>query len=84
MIVECIKRFKDLEGNKMREVGDRFEVSSGRFAAINGTHYGKLVKEVPSEATGASLTADSGNSEQAPKEMPKKPARRTRTRKKAE
>ena len=84
MIVECIKRFKDLETNEMREAGDRFEVSSGRFAAINGTRYGKLVEEVSSEETGAVLTAVSDKDEQKPEEQPKKPARRTRTRKKTE
>lgn len=84
MIVECIKRFKDLETDEMRETGDRFEVSSGRFAAINGTQYGRLVEEVPSEATGAVLTEDSDKNGKTPEEQPKKPTRRTRTRKKTE
>lgn len=80
MVAECIVRFKDIDAGVLREAGDRFEVSPERFAAINGTRYGQLVKEVPSEATGANLTGDSAKDGQTPK----KPARRGRTRKTAE
>lgn len=84
MIAECVKRFKDLEKNEMHEVGDRFEVSSGRFAAINATGYGQLVKEVPSEATGDVLTEDSEQDGQEPQKQTKRPARRGRPRKTTE
>ena len=46
MTAECTVRFLDVEANVMREVGDRFEVTKERFEAINGTKYGKLVREV--------------------------------------
>lgn len=46
MTAECIVRFLDIEANTTREIGDRFEVTKKRFEAINGTKYGKLVREV--------------------------------------
>jgi hypothetical protein len=84
MLVECIVGFRDLDAGILRDAGDRFEVSPERFAAINGTRYGQLVKEVPSDATGANLTGDSHKDGQTTEEQPKKPARRGRTRKAAE
>jgi hypothetical protein len=65
MLVECIVGFRDLDAGILRDAGDRFEVSPERFAALNGTKYGKLVSEVVSE-----VLRDA-----------EKPARRTRTRK---
>lgn len=65
MLVECIVGFRDLDAGILRDAGDRFEVSPERFAALNGTKYGKLVSEVVSE-----VLRDE-----------EKPARRTRTRK---
>lgn len=49
MLVEAITRFRDLEANAYRDVGERFEVSSERYEAINGTRYGRLVEEVPTK-----------------------------------
>lgn len=46
MTAECIVTFKDLEAGKLREVGERFEVTPERFKAINSTKYGTLAKEV--------------------------------------
>lgn len=45
MIAECVVRFKDLEARKMREIGERFEVSVERFASLNSTKYGQVVRE---------------------------------------
>lgn len=45
MVVECVRAFLDLEAGEFRDVGDRFSVSADRYAEINGTKYGTLVKE---------------------------------------
>lgn len=49
MFAECIVKFKDIEAGRLREAGERFEVSPERFKAINSTKYGVLVKEVVQE-----------------------------------
>jgi len=46
MTAECIVTFKDIDAGKIREAGERFEVTPERFHAINSTKYGTLVKEV--------------------------------------
>lgn len=53
MTAECIVSFKDIEAGRLREAGERFEVTPERFKAINSTRYGILVKEVdePTEET---------------------------------
>lgn len=54
MTVECIVQFKDIKANKVREVGERFEVTSERMKAINSTKYGELVREVKTRKSKAS------------------------------
>lgn len=46
MIVQAIKEFRDLESGTLRKGGDRFEVTPERFAALNSSRYGELVREV--------------------------------------
>lgn len=47
MLIECVKAFEDYEnGNKLREVGERWEVTPKRFEAINSTKWGTLAKAV--------------------------------------
>lgn len=53
MLVTCVKRFRDIENNVFREIGDEFEVDEKRYDAINSAGYGILVnkvKEKPSES----------------------------------
>jgi len=45
MFAECVRAFRDFT-HGMREEGERFEVTEERFAQINGTRYGQLVKAV--------------------------------------
>lgn len=45
MRVEALTRFLDLEAGAYREAGDRFEVTPERYRALNGTKYGRLVRE---------------------------------------
>lgn len=49
MRVTTTSRFNDLKENKVREVGDTFEVSKERYAEI--LKVGKFVKEVKEEKT---------------------------------
>ena len=51
MTAECIVSFKDIETGRLREAGERFEVTPERFKALNSTKYGTLVKEVESKRT---------------------------------
>ena len=51
MTAECIVSFRDIEAGKLREAGERFEVTPERFKAINSTKYGTLVKEVEKKRT---------------------------------
>lgn len=54
MLVECVRAFLDIDTGMFREEGDRFEASPARVDAINGTKYGRLVREVsevPPEAS---------------------------------
>lgn len=50
MIAECVRRFADKETGAVREVGDRFEVTSERLDAINSAGYGVLAVAVEEEA----------------------------------
>lgn len=55
MLVEATCKFKDLDCGRIRLAGERFEASPARLAAINGTRFGQLAREVPEappEATG--------------------------------
>ena len=69
MIVEALKRFKDIDAGVLRDAGDRFEVSPERFAAINGTRYGSLVTEVVESVNDTEKPSDETQrpSEGAPK-----------------
>jgi len=42
---EALTRFLDLEARTYREAGERFEVTPERFKSLNGTKYGRLVRE---------------------------------------
>lgn len=46
MNVETVRDFYDTKERTFRKAGDRFEVTEERLAAINGTKYGQLVREV--------------------------------------
>ena len=46
MKAECITKFKDIDAGRIREVGERFELTPERFKAINSAGHGKLIREV--------------------------------------
>ena len=49
MLVECIRDFKDMAAGVMRQAGEQYDVDEERFAALNATRYGQLVKAVEAE-----------------------------------
>lgn len=46
MKVKTLIRFRDLKEDKVREVGDTFEVTTKRFEEINSTSFGTMVKQI--------------------------------------
>lgn len=46
MIAKATQRFTDLKENKVREVGDEFNVSKERFELLNSKNFVTEVKEV--------------------------------------
>ena len=46
MVIRCTKRFRDLESNVFRKVGETFEATEERYQAINTAGYGQLVEKV--------------------------------------
>lgn len=75
MLVECIRDFRDMAAGVMRQAGEQYDVDEERFAALNATRYGQLVKAVEVAAEAEAPV------EEAPAEEAPKPKRRT-TRKK--
>ena len=60
MLVECVRTFLDAETGELRTEGERFEVTSERFLAVNGTKYGQLVVEVGEKVPEAVSGAKTG------------------------
>ena len=46
MMVRSLRRFRDLESGMLREAGEVFEVTDGRYKALNASKYGVLVESV--------------------------------------
>lgn len=46
MKVITLVKFKDLEANKVREVGEEFEINMERFKKLNLNTFGPLVREI--------------------------------------
>ncbi|MBU5439499.1 hypothetical protein KQI42_15900 [Tissierella sp. MSJ-40] len=46
MKVKVLNKFNDLKENKIREVGEIFEVPKKRYEEINSTSHGTLIEEV--------------------------------------
>lgn len=72
MIAECVVRFKDLEARKMREVGERFEVSAERFKALNSTRYGQVVREHAEDMPQEAVERPEGRKSSRPAPRPRK------------
>lgn len=53
MKVKTVVDFIDKEAKVNRAVGEVFECSKERFAAINGTQYGVLIEQVQEEKPAA-------------------------------
>lgn len=49
MKARVVVRFSDKKEQKMREIGEEFEVTKKRFKEINSTKHGVLVEEVNEE-----------------------------------
>lgn len=49
MLIRCIRAFKDFEAGRLRAVGEEWEATAERLAAINGAGYGKLAEAVKAE-----------------------------------
>lgn len=49
MLIRCIRAYKDIEAGRLRDVGEEWEATAERLAAINGAGYGKLAEAVKAE-----------------------------------
>ena len=65
MRVRALGRFRDLERGTLREAGDVFEVTEGRYKALNASKYGVLVEKVETPEDGGNAPQEGS---QAPTE----------------
>lgn len=49
MLIRCIRAFIDIGAGRLRDVGEEWEATAERLAAINGAGYGKLAEAVKAE-----------------------------------
>lgn len=81
MLIRCIRAFKDIEAGKLRDVGEEWEATAERLAAINGAGYGKLAEAVKGEPEPEKAEEPKPEPEKA-EQMPEEKTKRN-TRKKA-
>lgn len=77
MLVRCVNRpFRDFEARTMRRVGDEWEATPERLAAINRAGYGIMVEraqDAACAADGTERTPMGGSAPRAPQNTPEEP-----------
>ena len=77
MLIRCTRAFKDTEAGRLREVGEEWEATAERLAAINGAGYGRLAEAVKAEPEPERAEEpEPEKAEQTPEEKPKRNTRK--------
>lgn len=77
MLIRCIRAFRDIGAGRLRDVGEEWEATAERLAAINGAGYGKLVEAVKAEPEPEKAEEpEHGKAEQTPEEKTKRNTRK--------
>lgn len=77
MLIRCIRAFRDTEAGRLRDVGEEWEATAERLAAINGAGYGKLAEAVKAEPVPEKAEEpEPGKAGQMPEEKTKRNTRK--------
>lgn len=77
MLIRCTRAFRDIEAGRLRDVGEEWEATAERLAAINGAGYGKLAEAVKAEPEPEKAEEpEPGKAEQMPEEKTRRNTRK--------
>lgn len=77
MLIRCTRAFRDIGAGRLREVGEEWEATAERLAAINGAGYGKLAEAVNAEPEPEKAEEpEPGKAEQMPEEKTRRNTRK--------